>query len=79
MNRFLARAGILLAASVSVGAVAAETAATSEGLEEVVVTAQKRAESEQWLLVFEHDPTVVSGRLEKDGKGVGLVEAMALG
>ena len=39
----------------------------------------QRAESEQWLLVFEHDPTVVSGRLEKDGKGVGLVEAMALG
>jgi len=30
------------------------------------------------LLVFEHDPTIVSGRLGKEGKGVGLVEAMAL-
>jgi len=38
----------------------------------------QRAEAEQWLLIFEHDPTVVSGRLEKDGKGVGLVAAMAL-
>jgi glyoxylase-like metal-dependent hydrolase (beta-lactamase superfamily II) len=38
----------------------------------------QRAEAEQWLLIFEHDPTVVSGRLGKDGKGVGLVEAMAL-
>jgi len=34
----------------------------------------QRAEAEQWLLVFEHDPTVVSGRLRKEGKGVGLVE-----
>ncbi len=38
----------------------------------------QRAEAEQWLLIFEHDPTVVSGRLGKDGKGIGLVEAMAL-
>ena len=38
----------------------------------------QRAEAEQWLLVFEHDPAVVSGRLGKEGKGVGLVEATAL-
>src|SRR6266550_4266044 len=38
----------------------------------------RRAEAEQWLLIFEHDPTVISGRLGQDGKGVGLVEAMAL-
>jgi glyoxylase-like metal-dependent hydrolase (beta-lactamase superfamily II) len=38
----------------------------------------QRAEAEQWLLVFEHDPTVVSGRLRKEGKGFGLVEGMAL-
>jgi glyoxylase-like metal-dependent hydrolase (beta-lactamase superfamily II) len=38
----------------------------------------QRAAAEEWLLVFEHDPTVVSGRLEKDGKGVGLVDAVAL-
>lgn len=38
----------------------------------------QRAEAEEWLLVFEHDPTVVSGRLGKDGKGVGLVDAVAL-
>ena len=38
----------------------------------------QRAEAEQWLLVFEHDPTVVTGRLGKEGKGVGLVDAMAL-
>ncbi|HEX9881816.1 MAG TPA: hypothetical protein VGA65_04845, partial [Hyphomicrobium sp.] len=37
-----------------------------------------RAEREGWLLVFEHDPLVVSGRLGKDGKGVGLVEAVPL-
>lgn len=39
----------------------------------------ERAEAEQWLLVFEHDPAVVCGRLGKDGKGVGLVNATALG
>src|SRR6266545_4215853 len=38
----------------------------------------QRAEAEQWLLVFEHDPSIVSGRLGKEGKGVGLVDAMAL-
>jgi glyoxylase-like metal-dependent hydrolase (beta-lactamase superfamily II) len=38
----------------------------------------RRAEAEEWLLVFEHDPTVVCGRLGKEGKGVGLVDAMAL-
>jgi len=38
----------------------------------------QRAEAEGWLLVFEHDPKVVAGRLGKDGKGIGLVEPMAL-
>ena len=38
----------------------------------------QRAMAEQWLLVFEHDPKVVSGRLGKDGKGVGLVDAVSL-
>jgi len=38
----------------------------------------QRAEAEQWLLVFEHDPVVVSGRLAKDGKGVGLVNEKRL-
>jgi hypothetical protein len=38
----------------------------------------QRAVAEEWLLVFEHDPSVVSGRLAKDGKGVGLVDAVAL-
>ena len=38
----------------------------------------QRAEAEQWLLVFEHDPTIVSGRLEKEGKGVGLVNEKRL-
>ncbi|MFN2570680.1 MAG: MBL fold metallo-hydrolase [Gemmatimonadales bacterium] len=39
----------------------------------------QRAEAEQWLLVFEHDPTVVSGRLAREGKGVGLVQPQTLG
>jgi glyoxylase-like metal-dependent hydrolase (beta-lactamase superfamily II) len=39
----------------------------------------QRAEAEQWLLVFEHDPQVVSGRLGKDGKGFGLVQQKVLG
>ena len=39
----------------------------------------QRAEAEQWLLVFEHDPKVVSGRLGKDGKGFGLVQQQVLG
>ena len=38
----------------------------------------QRAEAEQWLLIFEHDPNVVSGRLAKDGKGVGLVNEKRL-
>ena len=37
-----------------------------------------RAEAEGWLLVFEHDPKVVAGRLGKEGKGIGLVKPMAL-
>jgi glyoxylase-like metal-dependent hydrolase (beta-lactamase superfamily II) len=39
----------------------------------------QRAEAEGWLLVFEHDPKVVSGRLGRDGKGFGLVEPQLLG
>ena len=39
----------------------------------------QRAEAEQWLLVFEHDPQVVSGRLARQGKSVGLVEQHVLG
>jgi len=39
----------------------------------------QRAEGEGWLLVFEHDPAVVSGRLGKDGKAFGLVEPLRLG
>jgi glyoxylase-like metal-dependent hydrolase (beta-lactamase superfamily II) len=38
----------------------------------------QRAEAEGWLMVFEHDPGIVAGRLGKDGKGVALVEPMAL-
>ena len=38
----------------------------------------QRAEAEQWLLIFEHDPAVVSGRLAKEGKGVGLVNEKRL-
>jgi glyoxylase-like metal-dependent hydrolase (beta-lactamase superfamily II) len=39
----------------------------------------QRAEAEGWLLVFEHDPTIVSGRLGHDGKGFGLVQPQVLG
>ena len=39
----------------------------------------RRAEAEGWLLVFEHDPKVVSGRLGQDGKGFGLVQPQVLG
>jgi glyoxylase-like metal-dependent hydrolase (beta-lactamase superfamily II) len=39
----------------------------------------RRAEAEGWLLVFEHDPVVVRGRLGRDGKGVGLVDPVRLG
>jgi glyoxylase-like metal-dependent hydrolase (beta-lactamase superfamily II) len=38
----------------------------------------QRAEAEGWLMVFEHDAGIVAGRLGKDGKGVALVEPMAL-
>ena len=36
----------------------------------------RRAEAERWLLVFEHDPTIVAGRLGRDGKSFGLVEPL---
>ena len=39
----------------------------------------RRAEAEGWLLVFEHDPTVIRGRLGSDGKAFGLVEPVRLG
>jgi len=39
----------------------------------------RRAEAEGWLLVFEHDPVVVAGRLGKEGKSFGLVEPLRLG
>src|SRR3989442_5977149 len=38
-----------------------------------------RAEAEGWLLVFEHDPEVVAGRLGRDGKGFGLLEPRGRG
>lgn len=39
----------------------------------------QRAEAEGWLLVFEHDPVTAAGRLARDGKGFGLVEAVRVG
>ncbi len=39
----------------------------------------QRAEAEQWLLVFEHDPKVISGRLGREGKSFGLVQQQVLG
>lgn len=39
----------------------------------------QRAEGEGWLLVFEHDPAVVAGRLGREGKAFGLVEPLGLG
>ena len=39
----------------------------------------QRAEAEQWLLVFEHDPQVVAGRLHRQDKAFGLVEQQVLG
>ena len=39
----------------------------------------RRAEAEGWLLVFEHDPTVVAGRLGREGKAFGLVDPLRLG
>ena len=38
-----------------------------------------RAEAEGWLLLFEHDPAVIAGRLGREGKGFGLVDAVKLG
>ena len=38
-----------------------------------------RAEAEGWLLVFEHDPVVIAGRLGREGKGFGLVEPLVAG
>jgi glyoxylase-like metal-dependent hydrolase (beta-lactamase superfamily II) len=39
----------------------------------------QRAEGEGWLLIFEHDPAVVAGRLGRDGKAFGLVDPVGLG
>ena len=39
----------------------------------------QRAEAEGWLLFFEHDPTVIAGRLGREGKGFGLVEPLVAG
>ncbi len=39
----------------------------------------QRAEGEGWLLVFEHDPAVVAGRLGREGKAFGLVNPLGLG
>jgi glyoxylase-like metal-dependent hydrolase (beta-lactamase superfamily II) len=39
----------------------------------------ERAEAEGWLLCFEHDPTVVAGRLGRDGKAFGLVDPLGAG
>ena len=38
-----------------------------------------RAAGEGWLLVFEHDPDVVVGRLAREGRGFGLVEPVRAG
>ena len=38
-----------------------------------------RAELEGWLLLFEHDPAVVGGRLGRGGKGFGLVDPLNVG
>src|SRR5213082_994568 len=39
----------------------------------------QRAEAEGWLLFFEHDATVIAGRLGREGKGFGLVEPLVAG
>ena len=39
----------------------------------------QRVEAEGWLLLFEHDPVVVAGRLGRDGKAFGLVDPVRLG
>ncbi len=38
-----------------------------------------RAEREGWLLVFEHDPEVVAGRLARDARSFGLVDPLRAG
>jgi glyoxylase-like metal-dependent hydrolase (beta-lactamase superfamily II) len=38
----------------------------------------ERAESDGWLLVFEHDPVVAMGRAVAEGKGVGLGDVVRL-
>ena len=38
-----------------------------------------RAEAEGWLLLFEHDPDIVAGRLGRDGKAFGLVDPLKAG
>lgn len=47
LKHFVTGAGVLLIAASAAHAAPAETTGSSEGLEEVIVTAQKRAESEQ--------------------------------
>jgi len=39
----------------------------------------QRAEAEAWLLFFEHDATVIAGRVGREGKGFGLVEPLVAG
>ncbi len=39
----------------------------------------ERAEAEEWLLCFEHDPDMVAGRLAREGKTFGLVEPLRRG
>jgi glyoxylase-like metal-dependent hydrolase (beta-lactamase superfamily II) len=38
-----------------------------------------RAVAEDWLLVFEHDPVVALGRLQREERGVALVEPRTIG
>ena len=39
----------------------------------------QRVEAEGWLLLFEHDPVVAAGRLQRQDKGFGLVEPVRVG
>lgn len=38
-----------------------------------------RAEADGWLMVFEHDPAVATGHLQRDGKGFALVDQVRAG
>jgi glyoxylase-like metal-dependent hydrolase (beta-lactamase superfamily II) len=38
----------------------------------------QRAAAEGWLLIFEHDPATIAGRVDNDGKGIALVEPLTL-